>query len=202
MPLVFKKVLIKGEKVQLRPIRTADAHLAFSMVKDEEILKWLLWDGPKDEEEIATTYRQWESEFGSKKDCFLAIERINVPGIIGCISLNRRDCEERADMGYWLAVAHWSKGYMTNAIRLICYLGFRYLGLVKIYSPVFVGNTRSKRVLEKNGFSLEGVLRSHFKKRGEWRDVWYMALLRSEWQQNQHRFSPSYEDVVVVEVDD
>ena len=200
MSLVFKRVLVKGDKVQLRPIKATDVNLAFSLVRNDEILKWLLWDGPKDEKEIASTYGQWETDFGSKRDCFLAIERIDIPGIIGCISLNHRDCEERADMGYWLAVDYWGKGYMTDAVRLVCHLGFKYLGLIKIYSPVFLGNMRSKRVLEKNGFSLEGTLRSHFKKRGEWRDVWYMSILRSEWQENQHRFSPSFEDVIVFEI--
>ena len=172
------------------------------MVKDEEVLKWLLWDGPKNEKEITTTYKQWENEFGSKRDCFLAIERISIPGIIGCIGLNRRDYMEKADMGYWLAVKHWGSGYMSDAVRLICHLGFKYLDLVKIYSPVFVGNARSKRVLEKNGFSSEGTLRSHFKKRGQWHDVWYMSLLQSEWKKNKHKFLPLSEDVAVVEIDD
>jgi len=202
MPLGFQKVFVKGDKIQVRPIHTSDAHLAFTLVNDEEILKWLLWDGPKSEREITTTYKQWETDFGRKRECHLAIERINIPGIVGCIGLNRRDYMEKADMGYWLAAAHWSKGYMTEAIRLICYLGFKYLSLAKIYSPVFIGNARSRRVLEKNGFSLEGILRSHFKKCGEWRDVWYMSILKSEWEENECRFSPSFEDIALIEVDD
>jgi len=55
MSQILQKVLIKGDKVQLRPIQATDAHLAYSMVNDEEILKWLLWDGPKSENEITTT---------------------------------------------------------------------------------------------------------------------------------------------------
>ena len=90
---------------------------------------------------------------------------------------------------------------MTDAVRLTCHIGFKYLNLVKIYSPVFIGNTRSRRVLEKNGFSQEGILRSHFKKRGEWRDVWYMALLKSDWLENTGRYLPSYENVATVEID-
>ena len=201
MPIGFQKVLIKGDKLQLRPIHASDANLAFTPVNDEEVLKWLLWDGPKSKMEIKARYKWWETDFGRKRDCHLAIERKNIPGIIGCISINRRDYMEKADMGYWLA-AVWGKGYATEAIRLICYLGFKYLGLVKIYSPVFVGNDRSRRVLEKNGFSLEGTLRKHFKKGSEWRDAWYMALLKSEWEENEGRFSPSFEDIALIEVDD
>jgi ribosomal-protein-alanine N-acetyltransferase len=201
--LGFQKLLIKGRAIQLRPIRLSDAQLAFKLVfNNDEILKWLLWDGPKDENEIASTYKRWDDELGTTRDVYLAIEQIKTPGLVGCISLNRKDSFEQADMGYWLSVAYWGKGYMTEAVRLVCYLGFKYLNLEKIYSPVFVGNMRSKHVLEKNGFSLEGILRSHFKKRGVWCDVWYMALLKYEWKNNEHRYLPSYEDISMVELDD
>jgi ribosomal-protein-alanine N-acetyltransferase len=202
MPLVFKKLLIKGTMIQLRPIGLSDAQVAFKLVvNNDEILKWLLWDGPRDENELASTYKRWHDGLGKTNNVYLAIEQIKTPGLIGCISLDCKDNFEQADMGYWLSVANWYKGYMTEAVRLVCYLGFKYLNLEKIYSPVFVGNMRSKHVLEKNGFSLEGVLRSHFKKHGVWRDVWYMALLRYEWKHNEHKYLPSYEDISMVELD-
>lgn len=197
MSHILQKILITGDKVQLRPIRATDAHLAYSMVKDEEILKWLIWDGPKDEQEIITTYKKWETEFGTERDSRFAIEQINVPGIIGCIGLNHHNDPEKAELGYWLAAKYWGNSYMSDATRLICYLGFKYLDLVKIYSPVFIGNARSKRVLKKNGFSSEGILRSHFKKRGEWRDVWYMSLLKLEWEKNQDFFLPKHESIKI-----
>jgi len=201
MSLAFQKVLIKGDMVQLRPIRTEDAYIAYDMVRDNEILKWLLWDGPKSKDEIVNTYKQWEIEFGNNRDCRFAIEKIIEPGIIGCIGLNRQDYPEKAELGYWLSKKHWDSGYMSDAVHLVCYLAFKYLGLIKVYSPVFIGNNRSRRVLEKNGFSLEGKLRSHFKKRGKYRDVWYMSLLKSDWEKIESRQFPSFEDVAVGEIE-
>ena len=57
------------------------------MLRREELLSWLLWDGPIDEEEIHNTYAQWEKEFGKARDYRFAIERLSNPGIIGCIDL-------------------------------------------------------------------------------------------------------------------
>jgi len=193
VPVNLQKVLLIGEKVQLRPIKATDAHAAYTMVKDENIIKWLLWDGPKNEQELSKTYNQWENDFGNKRDYYFAIEQINNPGIIGSIDLRSPEYIERAETGYWMAVPHWGNGYMTDAVRLVCYLGFKYLGLVKIYAPVFMGNTASKRVLEKNRFSSEGVLHCHHKKRGQWHDVWYMSLLRSAWKKEQEVFKPQHE---------
>ena len=182
--IIMKKMkhILKGNLIKLRPIKASDAHEAYYMLRDKRVLDWLLWDGPKNEEEVLNTYTQWEKEFKTAKDYRFAIERLDSPGIIGCIDIRFPEHKDQADIGYWLGFPYWSKGYMTDALRLICNLCFKHLGIVRIYAPIFKGNIRSRRVLEKNGFSLDGTLRSHLLKRGEWRDVWFMSLLRSDWE--------------------
>ena len=65
-----------------------------------------------------------------------------------------------AELGYWLAEEHWGKGIMTRAVRQICEEGItQWDGLVRIYAEPFAHNAGSRRVLEKAGFTLEGVLR-------------------------------------------
>ena len=68
---------------------------------------------------------------------------------------------------------------------------------MRVYATVFVGNTSSRRVLEKNGFSLDGTLRCHVNKGGKWLDGWFLSLLRNEWQTRREQYSPRYEDLVV-----
>ena len=60
---------------------------------------------------------------------------------------------------------------------------------------VFVGNEGSRRVLEKNRFRLDGTLRHHVIKRGEWLDGWFFSLLRSEWETNKSWYRPTSEVV-------
>lgn len=49
---------------------------------------------------------------------------------------------------------------MSEAVKKICELAFQELDIIRITGSVFEPNIASRRVLEKNGFLLEGVLKS------------------------------------------
>jgi RimJ/RimL family protein N-acetyltransferase len=70
----------------------------------------------------------------------------------------------RAEIGYWLAEPYWGKGIMTEVVKKVSHFGFAELGLIRITANVFDFNAGSAKVLEKSGFRLEGILRSHYKK--------------------------------------
>ena len=195
-PPGFEKVELVGEKVRLRPARPGDAPDAYRLVTDDAILSNLAWDGPASQEELVETYQRWEEGLKSGEVYALAIERLEQPGLIGSIDVVFRH-RQQASIGYWLGVPCWNRGYMTDAVRLICHFSFEYLGAVRVYATVFAGNPGSRRALEKNGFSLDGTLRSHVYKRGRFLDAWFFTLLRSEWERDRTRFRPQQEQVVV-----
>lgn len=86
-----------------------------------------------------------------------------------------------AELGYWLAEDYWGRGIMTEAVKRICEEGARrWEDLVRIYAEPFAHNTASRRVLEKAGFTLEGVMRRGVYKRGQVCDFCMYALLREE----------------------
>lgn len=86
-----------------------------------------------------------------------------------------------AELGYWLAEEHWGKGIMTRAVRQICEEGFtQWDGLVRIYAEPFAHNAGSRRVLEKAGFTLEGVLRQSVFKGNAVCDSCMYALLAED----------------------
>ena len=62
-------------------------------------------------------------------------------------------------------------------VREICAEAFRRFGLARIYAEPFARNTGSRRVLEKAGFVLEGVMRRGVYKRGEVLDYCMYALV-------------------------
>ena len=67
----------------------------------------------------------------------------------------RRD----ADMGYVLLDECKGRGVMTEAVGRICAEAFEKLDLLRISARIYAPNLASRRVLEKNGFQLEGTLR-------------------------------------------
>jgi RimJ/RimL family protein N-acetyltransferase len=86
----------------------------------------------------------------------------------------------RVEFGYWLARSYWGQGIMTDAVRVFVAYAFRELGLLRLTAHVFESNIASARVLEKNGFKLEGHLRKHFLKDGQLIDVRFYGLLKQD----------------------
>lgn len=85
---------------------------------------------------------------------------------IGAIGLALGEDIERisAEVGYWLGEKYWGTGIASSALKGIVNYGFNDLGLKRIFAKPFEHNMASRRVLEKNGFYLEGILkRSAFK---------------------------------------
>jgi len=74
------------------------------------------------------------------------------------------------------------KGYGTDAMRLLIGYGFRELDLHRIQLSVLASNLRAIRCYEKVGFIREIVKRAEIYRDGQWIDVIYMGLLRSEWE--------------------
>jgi [ribosomal protein S5]-alanine N-acetyltransferase len=54
----------------------------------------------------------------------------------------------------------WGNGIGTEAVRLITEYGFEVLGLTRIFTGVMSHNPASMRVLEKNGYVLEGIFKN------------------------------------------
>ena len=100
----------------------------------------------------------------------------------GCVSLTLGgDVYRRsAELGYWLGEPLWGRGIMTEAVGRICREGFAAWDIVRIHAVSYARNAASRRVLEKAGFTREGILRQSVYKNGEVLDACLYALLREE----------------------
>ena len=65
-----------------------------------------------------------------------------------------------AEMGYWLAEPFWGRGIMTRAVKSLTDYAIEDLKLHRVFAEPYTCNPASARVLEKAGFTCEGVLRS------------------------------------------
>lgn len=85
----------------------------------------------------------------------------------------------QAEIGYWLFHEARGRGIATRIARFLAEHGLE-LGLERIEARVFVGNTASERVLERAGFTREGVLRSLPRRWGGRADMTVYSLLPGE----------------------
>jgi RimJ/RimL family protein N-acetyltransferase len=65
---------------------------------------------------------------------------------------------------------------MTKVVKKICQVGFEDFNLVRIEAVVFESNTPSCKVLEKAGFSYEGLLKKYVLKDSKYLDGKLFAL--------------------------
>ena len=74
---------------------------------------------------------------------------------IGVCSVDLR--EDGPEVGYWLGVPYWGRGFATEAVRALIDHAFGDLEHETLISGARVTNPASRRVLEKCGFQWTGV---------------------------------------------
>ena len=82
--------------------------------------------------------------------------------LLGAISLRLSLAHAHAEIGYWIGVAHWGKGFATEAARALITYSFAELGLHRIQGRHFTRNAASGRVMQKLGMQFEGTHRGAF----------------------------------------
>jgi ribosomal-protein-alanine N-acetyltransferase len=110
-----------------------------------------------------------------------------LPGreLCGAVGLHIADAHRRAELGYWIGVPFWGKGFATEAASVSVAFGFETLHLHRIYAHHFSGNIASKRVLEKIGMLHEGRSRQHIRKWDRYVDVENYGLLAEEFRRGE-----------------
>ena len=82
-----------------------------------------------------------------------------------------------AEIGYEIAPDQWGRGYASEAVAVIVRFGIETLRVHRISAWLVADNVASARVLEKNGFQLEGRLRDKEMYKGRYWDVLMYAHL-------------------------
>lgn len=113
-------------------------------------------------------------------------------GPAGWITLNL-DVDDRrhgnATIGYTIGERFRGHGYGAAALGALLPLAFRRdaLSLERLQAVAAVDNLASRRVLERNGFHFEGVLRGLLIIGGKRVDHAIYGLLRTDWEENDDR---------------
>lgn len=106
-----------------------------------------------------------------------------VVGSIGAFRQENIHCHS-AEMGYYLAEPYWRQGLGSSAVAQMCRYLFQQTDIIRIFAEPFADNAASCRILEKNGFVFEGVLRSHAVKNGRVIDMKLYSLLKDEYDRS------------------
>lgn len=87
-----------------------------------------------------------------------------------------------AEIGYWLGEPFWGRGIVAEALVLVSQYAFEQCGLLRLFALPFADNAQSVRVLEKAGYTREGILVASSVKYGTPRDQAIYALVNPHWR--------------------
>jgi len=164
---------ISTQRLILREIKAEDTLSIYELLSNSEVIKYDSFDlftSIKQAEDIINWFSQ---EYKNKKAIFWGISLIDDSKIIGFCKCEIEIPKVRADFGYDLRPEYWNNGIMCEALKAIVEFTFSKLQVNRIEATVSIENKASIRVLQKIGFTVEGILRE----RSYWRGSFYdMAI--------------------------
>ena len=175
--------IIKTERLQLKKYTPEIYNTIFTNYSEAEIKELISQDNDDEYLKQLKRFKAGFSSFNRSFVYFQLIEAISNKIIGGCGFHNWTIDHNRAELGYALDNDMYkNKGYMTEALHKVIEYGFERMYLNRIEACVGPGNIPSLRLVEKFGFSREGLLREHFLKDGIHVDSLIFSLLKSEYR--------------------
>jgi ribosomal-protein-alanine N-acetyltransferase len=165
----------EGERVELRPVEPDDVEFLQRLVNHPEVRAGTAQFEPLNGPAEADWVERRAEEPGAN---FLVTANGDRVGTVGVVDPN--DAWGTAELGYMVAPAEWGNGYATDAAREAAGWAFEERGLEKLTASAYAHNEASRRVLEKVGFTEEGVLRAEALVGGERVDLHRYGLLVGE----------------------
>jgi len=148
---------ISGPLIDLRQVSVSDADGLFAAADDSDVMRYMDWPRPKDAAEVEHHLKQAESRWAAGTEFQWAILPAGRDEVVGTISV--RPSAYSADFGYFLGRSHWGKGFGRAAADRVLAWCWSQPNLVRVSATADAENARSRRLLERVGLQLEGVMR-------------------------------------------
>lgn len=182
--------MIYGERIRLRRDERQDIPSFVAWLNDPDVRRYLSMTLPISQAGEEQWFEDMLKKLGAEQPFAIEIREISPEGggeawrLIGNCSFMGIDQTARsAEVGLFIGdKTCWNKGYGTEVMQLLLRIGFNSLNLNRIFLRVDEANKGGIRTYEKAGFILEGRYRQGTFQNGEYRDILFMSVLRSEWE--------------------
>ena len=169
----FKRLV--GEKVYLSPINVDDYPIYTKWVNNPNINKYLTIQN-----KLISLFNEKEIlEVLSKEEFVFAIVKCDNDELIGNVGLQNIDYKNgNAELGIFIGEEdNLSKGYGSEAIKLLLSYAFNNLRLHNIMLTVYADNIRAIKAYTKCGFKEFGRRRETMFRDGHYIDLIYMEIV-------------------------
>jgi len=169
----------QGRRVYLRAPERSDEDEFIRLVRASRRLHRPWVYAPETPREFAAFISACGSD---SKSCSLVCRRDD-EALVGVYNVSEitRGYFQSAYLGYYGFAPNAGQGLMAEGLALLLRHAFRELKLHRLEANIQPENERSKRLVERAGFSYEGFSPRYLKIGGRWRDHERWAITREDW---------------------
>lgn len=157
---VFPDVVLRTQRLTLRPYAEADVPALHEAGNDPGTLRWLPLPSPYTVDQARTYALGVAAEARtSGRGLVRAVERDGA--LVAGLDLKRTDWVAKVtEIGYWTHPSYRGRGLMPEAVRALATWVITDRGFERVELRIAPGNAASLRVAEKAGFTREGTARN------------------------------------------
>lgn len=150
-------LLPNGGRLALRSFTLQDIDAVHAYASDPLVCRYVDW-GPNSRPDTEAFINEAMASAADALNLAVTLDNEAIGAGAVWTASGQHACGE---LGYAMNSTCWGRGYATVVAGFLLDLGFSDLGLQRIEATCAPENTASRRVLEKSGFSYEGLLRAH-----------------------------------------
>lgn len=167
---------LAGDRVDLRTVEEEDLEFLRDHSNDPTIRHPMTFDTPTNLEQQRDRF---EDMYDDDDVALLACVDGDPVGYVMLFHVD--DTAGHAEIAYWTSPDAQGEGYTTEAVALLVDYAFDERRLHRLRARSLATNEASRGLLEKLGFTEEGVQRDEKFVGGEYVDTHFYGLLESEW---------------------
>ena len=176
--------ILETERLTLRRVTQEDASDLLAYLSDVDVMKYYGLESFKSINDALDEISWYNSIFEKGTGIRWGITLKGQEKIIGsCGFFNRVAQHYRAELGFELSKEHWGKGIASEAIKTVICYGFEQMNLQRIEALIEPPNIPSQKVVERQGFIREGLLRNYEYTCGKFDDLYMYSLLKQDHQE-------------------
>lgn len=154
---------LEGKGICFEPLSTDDTQAVHDYASDPNVKRFIGWPLMKTMEDTRNYIEELMRREEAGTHLYASVVLKDTREHIGTVMVFGFDHEAKhAEIGYVFNPKYWGNGYCTEAAAMMENFLFDTLNLRKLHARVVNANIGSCRVLEKNGFEVEGRLKDYY----------------------------------------
>jgi len=174
-------VAIQTQRLVIRLVAEQDLPALLEVNADDVATRYLPYASWSGMEDAKAWFDRATGRLEKREAAQFVIVLRETGDVIGsCLLFKFDEPSARAEAGYVLGRQYWGAGYMFEGMKALVDYAFDELGLRRLEAEIDPRNTASARLLERLGFTREGLLRERWNGKGEISDSGLYGLLRTD----------------------